>query len=326
MTLRKHLAGIIAALLVTAGASQAAQAKPLRIGLVIWVGFGPLYVAQEKGFFAQEGIEVELINMAHSAPLFAGLNARQIDVSVGTLDEMLPYFDPEDPYACFLADDESTGGDGIVANKDIKSIADLKGKMVALSKGTTSQLLLNVLLKKAGLSEADVETVDLEAEDASNAFLMQEVDAAVVWEPWLTQGKQAPHGHLLADSSETPGVIVDCLSAMVDVFKDRLVEFRALARAWDAAVHYVAAHPDEANEIMARHVGGGLEDPAVFAETLKGLRFYDAARNREFFGTSDNPGQIYESMQYAIDFRSSLGALQADITPADVIRHDLWVE
>ena len=54
---------------------------------MIWVGFGPLFVAKEKGFFAQEGVEVELINMAHHDPLFAGLLAGQIDVSVGTLDE-----------------------------------------------------------------------------------------------------------------------------------------------------------------------------------------------------------------------------------------------
>jgi NitT/TauT family transport system substrate-binding protein len=121
-------------------------------------------------------------------------------------------------------------------------------------------------------------------------------------------------------------LIVDCLTAMVDVFQDRLAEFLALARAWDAAVHYVEAHPDEANEIMARHVGGWVEDPAVFAETLKGLRFYDAARNREFFGTSDNPGQIYETAQYGIDFRSSQGALHVQLTPADVIRHGAWDE
>ena len=56
------------------------------------------------------------------------------------------------------------------------------------------------------------------------------------------------------------------------------------------------------------------------------MRFYDAARNREFFGTPDNPGQIYEAAQYAIDFRSSLGALNAPLTPADVIRHDIWAE
>ena len=86
------------------------------------------------------------------------------------------------------------------------------------------------------------------------------------------------------------------------------------------------AHPDESNEIMARNVGGWLEDPAVFAETLKGVRFYDSARNREYFGTPDHPGQIYQTAQYGIDIWSSLGALKTDITPADVIRHDLWVE
>jgi NitT/TauT family transport system substrate-binding protein len=70
----------------------------------------------------------------------------------------------------------------------------------------------------------------------------------------------------------------------------------------------------------------GSRIPQFFAETLKGIRFYDAARNREYFGTPDRRGQIYQTSQYAIDFWRSLGALEADITPADVIRHDLWVE
>jgi NitT/TauT family transport system substrate-binding protein len=52
---------------------------------------------------------------------------------------------------------------------------------------------------------------------------------------------------------------------------------------------------------MARNVGGWLEDPADFAETLKGVRFYDSARNREYFGTPDRPGQIYQTSQYGID-------------------------
>ena len=121
-------------------------------------------------------------------------------------------------------------------------------------------------------------------------------------------------------------MIVCCLTAKAAVFEGRRAEFKALARAWDAAVHYVAAHPDEANQIMARNVGGWLEDPAVFAETLKGVRVYDAARNREFFGTPDNPGQIYETAQKVIDFRSSLGALNAPLSPADVIRHGAWDE
>jgi NitT/TauT family transport system substrate-binding protein len=325
MSLAKRFAGIVAALLVAAGAAQAARAEPLRIGYQTWVGNGPLFVAQEKGLFAKEGVQVTLIDMAIHEAMYAGLFAGQIDVFPGSVDDMLPHFDPEDPYVCFMALDESHGGDGIVANKDIKSIADLKGKTVAFPKGTVSEFYLNVLLRQAGLMESDLETVDLGADDAGNAFLLQELDAAVTWEPWLTQGKQTAHGHLLADSSQTPGLLVDCLLAKTYLFDERLTEFRALARAWDEAVHYAEAHPDEANQIMARHVGGG-DDAAAFAKALKGVRFYDAARNREFFGTREQPGQIYQTSQYAIDIWSSLGALHTKLTPADVIRHDLWAE
>ena len=93
--------------LVTAGGIQAAQAEPLRIGYLIWVGNGPLFVAQEKGFFAQEGVEVELINMAIHEAMYAGLFAGQIDVITATVDDMLPNFDPEQPYVCVLALTES---------------------------------------------------------------------------------------------------------------------------------------------------------------------------------------------------------------------------
>ena len=197
------------------------------------------------------------------------------------------------------------------------SIADLKGKMVAFPKGTVSQFFLNVLLKEAGLSEADIETVDLSADDAGNAFLMREVDAAVTWEPWLTDGKNAEHGRLLANIPN-PGLLVDCLTAKAAVFEDRQDDFAALARAWDAALDYVEAHPDEANQMMARHVGGWLEDPAVFAETLKGrpvLRRSQGTENTS--APPDRPGPIYQTSQYAIEVWRSLGALDS---PADAGR------
>jgi NitT/TauT family transport system substrate-binding protein len=60
MMIRTHLAGIVAAVVVMAGGSQAAHAEPLRIGYLTWVGLGPLFVAKEKGLFAKEGVEVEL--------------------------------------------------------------------------------------------------------------------------------------------------------------------------------------------------------------------------------------------------------------------------
>ena len=86
------------------------------------------------------------------------------------------------------------------------------------------------------------------------------------------------------------------------------------------------SHPDEANEIMARSMGDWLEDPAVFAEMLRGVALYDAEENREYFGTPEQPGQIYQTMQYAIDVWSELGVLKTELTPADVIAHGILDE
>jgi NitT/TauT family transport system substrate-binding protein len=318
----------VAALCIGAGLVSTAQAEPLRIFYFVWVGFGPLFVAQEKGFFAKEGVEVELINNEIHDAAFAGLFSGQAEAVAGALPDTPESFEPDEaPLVFVLATEDSRGSDGVLATKDIRSIADLKGKSVAfLRGGSLAQFYLNVLLKEAGLSEADIEAVDLTPEDAVQAFLLQEVDAAVTNDPFLMQAENVEHGHLLTDSSERPGLIVDGLMTRLDVFNDRKKEFQALARAWDAAVRHVDAHPDEASEIMARHLGGGLDDPAVFADMLRGVAFYDAARNREYFGTPDQPGQIYQTMQYAIDVWSDLGMLKVELTPADVIAHGIFDE
>jgi NitT/TauT family transport system substrate-binding protein len=326
MRIGRQIISSIAAVGITAGVVGVAHAEPLRISYFIWVGNGPFFVAQEKGLFAKEGIEVELVNIEDHTTAFAGLFSGQVDAVQGAMPDAPTFAQPdEEPLVCVLALDESRGGDGILATKETQTVADLKGKSVAVLPGSIAHFYLIVLLKEAGLSEADIEVVDLSAEDAAQAFSLQEVDAAVTNEPFLTPAKSAAHGHLLTDTTEQPGLLVDCLMTRADVFDVRRDEFQALARAWDAAVRYVESHPDEANEIMTRHLGGGL-DPVAFGETLKGVGFYDAERNREYFGTPDQPGPIYDTMQQAIDVWSSIGMLKMQVSPADVIRHDLWVE
>lgn len=324
MNAHRSLTLIVAAILVSAAGSQAAHAEPLRIAHVVWVGNGPFFVAQEKGFFAEEGVEVHMINTegGHWEALLDG----QVDALTTTISTVATHFGLATKPACVLALDESLGGDGVIADKDIETIADLRGRTVGVSRNTVMQLYLNVLLAEAGLSEADVDVVELDGQSAGEAFMLQEVDAAVTYEPWLTQGKSTAHGHLLADSSQHPGLIVDCLAAPARVFRERQADFRAVARAWARAVDYVAAHPDEAREIMARNVGGWLEDPSVFAETLDGVRLFDEQRNREYFGTPENPGPIHDTAQKIIDVWSRFGLLEQDVSPADMIAHGIWDE
>ena len=228
---------------------------------------------------------------------------------------------------CVFALDDSNGGDGIVATHDIESIADLMGKTVAFDGNGVSEFYLNVLLGEVGLTINDIESVDLDEQDASEAFALQEVDAAVTWEPHLSAAKNAEHGHLLTDSSDHPGLLADGLFALADVLETRSEEFKAVARAWDRAVDFVEANPDEAIEIMARNVGGWLEDPAEFAAAMEGVNFYDKTRNQEYFGTAESPGEIYKTLQHTIDIWSKYGRIQkSDLTPADLIAHGIWNE
>jgi NitT/TauT family transport system substrate-binding protein len=267
-----------------------------------------------------------LIRKDDHTAAFAGLAAGQVDAVAGSLQDIALLAEPdEDLLQCVFVMDDSRGADGIVANNDVRSIADLEGKTVAVPFGSSLQFYLNLLLQEAGLSEADLgEVVDLWGDDAAEAFLLREVDAAVTWEPDLTPASNAGHGHLLTDTSERPGLIVDCVVTTADILHDRQAEFQTLGCAWDAAVDYTRAHPDKANAIIARYLGGSLEDPAVVGESLRGIHLYDGEENRAYFGTRDHLGQIYETMQRIIEVWSSLGRLKAAIAPADAISHDVW--
>jgi NitT/TauT family transport system substrate-binding protein len=316
-------ASTIAAAVLGLIVGGSAAAEPLKLAHSTWVGYGPLYIAQEKGFFDEEGLEVELIVMEDPKLRFAALAAGQIDLAVTTVDTLLNYLNDRQGYRYLFALDDSKGGDGIVANKDIQSIADLKGKSVAYGEGSVSQFYLGVLLKQAGLTFADIETQNMTAGDAGAAFVAERVDAAVTWEPWLTRGRQAPHGHLLVDSSTSPGLITDVGIATPEKLAARADDFKALYRAWVKAVEFQKANEAEADAIMAKGVGGWLEDPAVFAETRAGILYYDAQMNQDFIGTAAAPGAITETIGNALALGKEIGQFDHDDAPADLIAFEI---
>ncbi len=308
---------------LTAVMTLSAQAAPLKLAHSTWVGYGPLYIAQDQGYFTEEGLEVELIVMEDPKVRFPALAAGQIDVAVSTVDTLLNFLGGQQSYRYLFALDDSKGGDGIVAKQDIKSLADLKGKSVAYSEGSVSQFYLGVLLKGAGLSLKDVTGQNMTAADAGAAFVAERVDAAVTWEPWLTRGKQSPHGHLLVDSSTSPGLITDVAIATAETTAARKADLAALYRAWVKAVDYQKANPEAADAIMAKGVGGWLDDPAVFAETRAGIVYYDGAMNQTFIGTDGAPGPIAKTIDNAVALGKEIGTFDLQVTPAELIAFDI---
>jgi len=301
--------------------AKVALADTVKIAHSTWVGYGPLYIARDKGFFKQNGVDVDLVVMEDPKERFPTLMADRIQMIASTVDTALLYMKTPNDYQYVVAIDDSHGGDGIVAKKDITSIADLKGKKVAVNDGSVSEFYLNVLLAKAGLNESELNTVNMTAADAGGAFVAGRVDAAVTWEPWLSRGKATSFGHLLVNSSTSPGLITDVLIAKTDWVNAHQKDVAAIVKSWYEAVAFYEQHPDEAIPIMAKGVGGWLKDPGAFKDTLSGIKFYDEAANKAFFGTASNPGPLTNTVQQAIDIWGSHGKLQVKTTPAQLINY-----
>ena len=306
---------------LVATSSGGASAEPIRIGYSIWIGFGPIYLAHSKGFFKAQGVDVDLQVIDDTKVGMAALAAKRIEAYGATPNTVLLYAKADNPFIMVMTVDDSKGGDGIVANKDIKSIAELKGKRIAFLEGSISQFYLSYLLKREGLSEKDVIPVNMGSTgDAGAAFVAGKVDAAVVWEPWLSKGKSAPHGHLLIDSSKTPGLIIDTLAFREDVVKNRPDDIRKIVRGLGQAVEYWRQNPKDAVEIMTKGLGGWLKEPKDFEEALSGAVLYGIAENRTFMGTKAKPGPMYQTVQGAIDFWRQNGKLVwPNVQAADVI-------
>ncbi|WP_373503623.1 ABC transporter substrate-binding protein [Aestuariivirga sp.] len=321
----KKLFGLAAATSLLALATTA-DAGELKLGHSTWVGYGPFYIARDKGFFKEEGVDVELVIMEDTPIKMGALMAGQLDLVASTVDEFPIYMKPGIGLHYILAVDNSKGGDGIVANKDITSVEGLKGKKVAFEQGSVSQFFLNALLKDAGMSQADIEPVNMAATDAGVAFAAKQVDAAVTWEPALSQGAKAEHGHILLTSGDKPGLITDVVAVTTDTIAAKKDDLAGFVRGWNKALDFIKTNPDEANAIMAQGVGGWLSDPAVFAETLAGIEYLDKDKNIAFFGTPEAPGPIYKTLGTAIDIWKGFDRIQVDVKPEDIVDNSFLVK
>ena len=250
----------------------------LKLGIGTWPGFCSAMVGKEKGFF--EGINVEHKVLDGTPARHAAFQSGGIDIMISSLDVFVQEAASGIKGEIVLITDESSGGDGMVAKLDIKTAADLKGKKIAFARATPSHFLLYKVLQKNNLLPKDI--IEVKVEDpthAGQAFLGGSVDAAVTWEPLLTEVKEKGKGHILFTTRDYPGIVVDVLIASEKLIQnpDLLIHF---IEGWLKSVDYIEQHPEESAQIIAKGLGIKNEDVQGM---MMGLRFAGIKRNRDFF-------------------------------------------
>lgn len=301
-----------------AGAAATAQAGTLSIGHTTWVGYGTLYLARDLGYFKEQGLDLQLTPIEEAAMYMAAQASGKLSGSASTIDEILKYR-PQFCFKAVAALDNSHGGDGVLVGKDVTSLAQLKGREVAVNEGSVSQFWLSYLLKNAGMSMSDIKVQNMTADDAATAFIAGRIPAAVTWEPHLSMVRQKQQGKVLVDSTSTPGVIVDVVALNCDVIDKQPDDVKALVKGLYKAVQYTREHPQEAYAIMAKGVGGYLSDPKDLAEAAKGVRFYDQAMSEKLLGAPGKAGDIKDIIGLANETWTQLQGKTFQVSYDDLV-------
>lgn len=268
--------------------SNVAHAE-VKVGVSDWPGWVAWYIAEQKGYFKKYGADVKLVWFPNYTDSISALSSGQLDANSQTWSDSLGPMAKGIALKTILVNDNSAGNDALMVNPKIKSFADLKGKKIALEQFSISHFVLVTALSKNGLKASDVQIVNLAAADAAAAFMTGRVDAAVVWNPWVSQIEKSQKGRALFTSKDMPGLVPDLLVAQEKSIKAKRKDFVGMAKAWFDTVAFIKSNPDEAAKIMAKVVGLPPEQYKVF---LPGTRFFDAAANQTAFAPASNPQSL----------------------------------
>jgi NitT/TauT family transport system substrate-binding protein len=194
MLKRLLVAGV---LLFTLGHAQAQDMKTVKVGTTNLSSDIGLFLAEKRGYFKEEGVQVELVPFDSGAKMVAPLGAGDLDAAAGAASAGL-YNAVNRGLKLKMVADKGTNIAGysykaLMVRKDLidsggfKSLADLKGKKVAIiANGAADESVINQALKKAGLKDDDIEKVFLPFPQHLTAFANKAIDAAISAEPGVT--------------------------------------------------------------------------------------------------------------------------------------------
>jgi len=206
ITRRSALLAIASTITATMAMPALAQsASELRIGYQKGASLLVLQKAQgslEKKL-APLGVGVKWVEFPAGPQLLEGLNVGSVDI--GFVGEAPPIFAQAAGAKFYYIgnDPAAPKAEAIVVPKDsaIRSVAELKGKKIALNKGSNVHYLLVKLLEKNGLKLADITPVYLPPADARAAFESKAVDAWVIWDPYTAAAEKQIGARVLADAT-----------------------------------------------------------------------------------------------------------------------------
>ncbi|RTL47845.1 MAG: aliphatic sulfonate ABC transporter substrate-binding protein [Bradyrhizobiaceae bacterium] len=297
-----------AAVWTTTSRAQTVPLKEIRIG---YQKNGVLVIAREQrvleNHFNPLGIEVRWLEFSSGPPMLEAVGVGSVDY--GAVGDSPPIFAQAAGAAIvYAAGQPITNGQGILVPKDsaIRSIADLKGKRVAFTKGSSAHGVIVLALEKAGLSYGDITPVYLSPPDGGAAFANGSVDAWAVWDPYFSIGEVKQHGRILANASDITKTNAFFI-ANRNFAKDHGEVLHQINSVIADAARWAESHRDDVARSLSAVTGVALDIQTI-------------AANRSSFAIGPVTDDIIATQQALADRYYKIGLIPKPI----VVRDAVW--
>jgi len=305
----KPLAGM--ALTLTASFAFAAGPVPMKIGTVVWIGYGPFYVADALDLYKKYNLKVSLQIFTDPALIPAAIASGAVDGAMLTYDQVVGQVAAGQMQKVVMPIDYSNGGDAIVADKSVSKVADFKGKKVGFNPLSPSDFLLSYALKTAGLTDKDITPVSMTPEAVPAAMASGQMPIGVTYEPSLSQILSQGGGKkfkVVFSSKDAPGLIADVLVFDEKVIKAKPTEISGIIKAYLDGMAYMKSKPDESAKIIGKAMGISAKE---VKEQLSGVYNIPLAEMPKAFVKSSATTSYYGSGEVISQLLKAKGQIAA---------------
>ncbi|RJR30134.1 MAG: hypothetical protein C4576_33905 [Desulfobacteraceae bacterium] len=270
---RVALLSVLAAFTAGCGTSTSEHGGKIVLGVETVAHASPVWIAENKGYFREEGITVEIREFESGrTALRTMLNDEGIDISTAAQTPVISH--------SFNRSDYAIVGNMVYSDNDVKMLgrrdrginnpSDLKGKTVGVTGGSSGHFFLALFLAFHQLQMSDVNILDIEATHLPQALVEEKVDAIVTWEPHIHYAKKAlgdkalllPGGNIYREDFY--------FIAKKDFINGNSEDLKRFLKAIEKSEQFILKNKPEAMEIVARRLN---LDREVLKETWDDFQF-----------------------------------------------------
>jgi NitT/TauT family transport system substrate-binding protein len=300
--------------------APALAADTIRVLSPTWPGFAPVFVASDKGYFKELGLTVDMKFEDDRANVMAAMQRGDIDVDMRTVGEHQGRpRDETTPGIIIGTIDKSVGGDGVIADGSINGVADLRGKKIAVEPNIPARLLLQLALKKAGMSLNDLQIVEIATADTAAVFADTSIAAVGTYQPFQSQAitiSPARKGKVLLSSVDSE-IIIDVITARQDDIKKNPKKYQNFLTDIYKAIKFFETNPTEFIALAAPHYN--LSEDEVKDIIATSLAYTPLAEAKEMIGTPGKPGKLYGIFDTVMELNLENGAAETKLSASSQI-------